>query len=54
MATEGFKRKLTAVFSADVLGYSRLMGEDEGKNATYHEPPDWLQTEKWFDIPKTW
>lgn len=29
MATEGFKRKLTAVFSADVVGYSRLMGEDE-------------------------
>jgi adenylate cyclase len=24
-----FKRKLTAVFSADVAGYSRLMGEDE-------------------------
>jgi len=29
MATEGFKRKLTAVFSADIMGYSRLMGEDE-------------------------
>jgi class 3 adenylate cyclase len=29
MATEGFNRKLTAVFSADVVGYSRLMGEDE-------------------------
>ena len=29
MATEGFKRKLTAIFSADVEGYSRLMGEDE-------------------------
>jgi len=29
MATEDFKRKLTAVFSADVKGYSRLMGEDE-------------------------
>ena len=29
MATEGFKRKLTAIFSADVVGYSRLMGEDE-------------------------
>src|SRR5512136_230442 len=29
MVTEGFKRKLTAVFSADVVGYSRLMGEDE-------------------------
>jgi len=29
MATEGFKRKLTAILSADVAGYSRLMGEDE-------------------------
>ena len=29
MASEGFKRKLTAIFSADVSGYSRLMGEDE-------------------------
>ena len=29
MATEGFQRKLTAILSADVEGYSRLMGEDE-------------------------
>jgi len=29
MAPEDFKRKLTAVFSADVAGYSRLMGDDE-------------------------
>ena len=29
MAEEGFKRKLTAIFSADVAGYSRLMAEDE-------------------------
>jgi TolB-like protein/class 3 adenylate cyclase/Flp pilus assembly protein TadD len=29
MATEDFKRKLTAILSADVEGYSRLMGEDE-------------------------
>ena len=29
MTPEEFKRKLTAVFSADVVGYSRLMGEDE-------------------------
>ncbi|MFC1840724.1 adenylate/guanylate cyclase domain-containing protein, partial [Thermodesulfobacteriota bacterium] len=27
--TEDFKRKLTAILSADVEGYSRLMGEDE-------------------------
>ena len=29
MTAEGFKRKLTTIFSADVAGYSRLMGEDE-------------------------
>ena len=29
MPTEGFKRKLTAILSADVAGYSRLMGDDE-------------------------
>ena len=29
MATEKFRRKLTAILSADVKGYSRLMGEDE-------------------------
>jgi hypothetical protein len=29
MAREGLKSKLTAYFSADVVGYSRLMGEDE-------------------------
>jgi hypothetical protein len=26
MTTEDFKRKLTAILSADVVGYSRLMG----------------------------
>ncbi len=31
MTTEGFKRKLTAILSADVKGYSRLMGEDEAQ-----------------------
>ena len=29
MGQEGFKRKLTAILSADVEGYSRLMGDDE-------------------------
>jgi adenylate cyclase len=29
MAEEGFKRKLTAILSADAVGYSRLMAEDE-------------------------
>ena len=29
MADENYKRKLTAILSADVAGYSRLMGDDE-------------------------
>jgi class 3 adenylate cyclase len=29
MTQGGFKRKLTAILSADVEGYSRLMGENE-------------------------
>ncbi len=29
MADEGFKRKLTAILSADAVGRSRLMAEDE-------------------------
>ena len=34
MGAEEFRRKLTAIFSADVEGYSRLMAEDE--EATVH------------------
>jgi len=29
LADEGFKRKLTAILSADAVGYSRLMRQDE-------------------------
>ena len=29
MAEKGFKRKLAAILSADVEGYSRLMDDDE-------------------------
>ena len=29
MAREGVERRLAAILSADVVGYSRLMGEDE-------------------------
>ena len=29
MTQEGFKRKLTAILSADVVGYSRLMEHNE-------------------------
>jgi TolB-like protein/class 3 adenylate cyclase/Flp pilus assembly protein TadD len=34
MAQEGFKRKLTAILSADAVGYSRLMAEDETATVT--------------------
>ena len=32
MATEDSQRNFTAIFSANVAGYSRLMGEDEEAN----------------------
>ena len=31
MSAESFKRKLTAILSADVKGYSRLMGQDDAE-----------------------
>ena len=41
MVQEGFKRKLTAILSADAAGYSRLMAEDEAATvktiASYRE-----------------
>jgi len=41
MATKDFKRKLSAILSADVAGYSRLMGQDEAATVrtieTYRE-----------------
>jgi len=41
MGEDDFKRKLAAIFNADVAGYSRLMGEDEAATvrtlATYRE-----------------
>jgi hypothetical protein len=39
MATEGSKRKLTPIFSADVVDYSRLMGDNEA--ATLKTLEDW-------------
>jgi hypothetical protein len=36
MTTQGVKRKLTAILSADVEGYSRLMGEDEESTVGEH------------------
>jgi|MudIll2142460700_1097286.scaffolds.fasta_scaffold29159_3 hypothetical protein len=35
MMTEKVKRKLTAILSADVKGYSRLMGADEAGYYVY-------------------
>ena len=35
-------------------GARDFMPPPAGKNATYHEPPDWLQTDLWFDVEKTW
>jgi adenylate cyclase len=29
MGANGFKRKITAIMSSDVVGYSKLMGDDE-------------------------
>ena len=34
MPEQGFKRKLTAILSADAVGYSRLMAEDEAATVT--------------------
>ena len=41
MPAEIFKRKLTAILSADVKGYSRLMGEDE--EGTIRTPNAYLE-----------
>ena len=38
----------------DYPGARDFLPPPEGKNATYHKPPDWLMTEEWFDVEKTW
>ena len=38
MAEEGFKRRLTATLSADVEGYSCLMGDDDETTARTLKP----------------
>jgi hypothetical protein len=38
MPTQGFKRKLAAILSADAVGYSRLMGENETSIVTDDAP----------------
>ncbi len=35
MARDQFKRKPTTILSANVAGYSRLMGEDEAATVNY-------------------
>jgi hypothetical protein len=48
MTQEGFKRKLTAILSADVVGYSRLMGEDEDTTVqTLRVTIFWLNLSAW-------
>jgi class 3 adenylate cyclase len=37
MTTEDFKRKLTAILSTDVVGYPRLMVENEASTVRYME-----------------
>ncbi len=38
MAEQRVKRRLAAIFAADVVGYSRLMGDDEaGTRARFNE-----------------
>ncbi len=46
MTTPDFKRKLAAIFHADVKGYSRLMGEDE--EATLHTLTTYLEVMSTF------
>ena len=41
MNSEGIKRRLAAILSADVVGYSRLMAEDEA--ATIHTLSDYWE-----------
>ena len=46
MANEDFDRKLTAILSADVAGYSRLMGDDEAATVSTLKSYRHLITEK--------
>ena len=46
MADENYRRKLTAILSADVAGYSRLMGDDEAATVSTLKSHRQLITEK--------
>ena len=50
MANEDFDRKLTAILSADVVGYSRLMGDDEAATVSTLKSYRHLITEKVQDF----
>jgi class 3 adenylate cyclase len=58
MTQEGFKRKLTAILSADVAGYSRLMGENETATvktlAAYREIMTLRETMCWLNLRVWW
>ncbi len=43
----GMERKLAAIFSTDVAGYSRLMGEDEEATIRTFTRPTALMMWKW-------
>jgi hypothetical protein len=49
MSTEDIKRKLTTIFSADVEGYSRLMGDMSLQISLRPQP-----AEKTLDTPSLW
>ena len=39
MASEGAERRLAAILSADAVGYTRLMAEDEGGHDPHPSAP---------------
>jgi hypothetical protein len=54
MTTQEVKRKLTAILSADVKGYSRLMGEDEvGTIRTLNAYKEVMAGPQWPDLLRT-
>ena len=53
MAEEGFRRKLTTVFSADAAGYSRLMGKYDEAIAECRKVLDRNPDQLFFWIPLT-
>ena len=52
MADEGFKRRLTAILREDVIGYSRLMRDDE--NATVSDLASQTMLKRMFFFPLLW